>query len=62
MTRPGSAAPRPTRKESSATIDTHSSSSLVLLSPALPTTTTTTTEPVPARTWLSLGHSRLSGW
>ena len=51
ITRPGSAAPRPTRNESSPAIDTHSSSNLVLPSPALPSTTTT--QPVPARTWFS---------
>ena len=52
IARPGSAAPRPTRNESSCAMDTHSSSSLVLPRPALPSTTTT--HPVPARTWLSL--------
>jgi len=52
IARSGSAAPRPTRNESSPAIVTHSSSSLVLPRPALPSTTTT--HPVPARTWLSL--------
>ena len=58
--RPGSAVPRPTRKDISAAIEAHASRSAVLPNPARPSTTTTT--PVPAAAPRRSFRTRASSW